>query len=264
MKMKKYKRFFSVLIVSLLFLFNTTTFATPMTNDVILDKGIISKSRINVNVSNYNKILYKNNGELAYLCDNKLITVKVTRNNTKIISEKYLPFTGKLIKVANVDIGIQFYENKLADSELEELRTSKSSVNIDTKSKTNLMGNIRASLTVRYLDTDPDNLFSDGPSEYCELIDATGTWTREGPTEGVYPESSELYYGVTGSLYYPNGDFYKTGYMGNTQYFSTPAFYNMPLMNGYCSRNTLSAGVTYTLNCSRSVTIEVNMPIYLL
>ncbi|MGN1141286.1 MAG: hypothetical protein ACI4TF_08790 [Oliverpabstia sp.] len=123
----------------------------------------------------------------------------------------------------------------------------------------NSMGNIKAKLSVVYRDTDGG--FSDGTSE-LSLKWATGSWTRIGAVEGVYPETSELYYNVQGTIYDANGEFVKNGSMGKTKKFSSPTFSNVALMNGYTAKNIVAAGVSYTIHCTRSVNITVYMQFY--
>ena len=69
----------------------------------------------------------------------------------------------------------------------------------------NKMGNIRAKLAVTYRDS--GSSFTD--SIELALGKATGSWTRNGAIEGVYPKTSELYYNVQGSIYDSNGKFIK-------------------------------------------------------
>lgn len=75
-------------------------------------------------------------------------------------------------------------------------------------------------------------------------------------SEGVIPQTSSLYWHTDGSIYV-NGTFSKDGSLGSTKNYSTPTFSNVTLMSSNQSIDPISAGATYTLNCSRGVTINV-------
>lgn len=77
--------------------------------------------------------------------------------------------------------------------------------------------------------------------------------------EGVYPKTSELYYNVEGSIYDANGKFIKNGSVGFTKKFEDPTFSNISLMGNNYAKYVTAAGVTYTLHCTRGVTINVYM-----
>ena len=77
--------------------------------------------------------------------------------------------------------------------------------------------------------------------------------------EGVVPQTSSLYWTATGDIY-TNGEFAKRGKVGTTINYSTPTFSNVSMMPSNQTIDPVTAGVEYTLNCTRGVTIYVRIP----
>lgn len=193
-----------------------------------------------------------------YIAGDSLIKLELVEEIpvVKQVRQNSLIKSSELIKEKNVNI-------KLSSTYIDE-KDKNNLLNPQTRAgwltrtdeSMNVMGNIRAKLSVVYTDNSNEEL-SDGYD--LTLKSATGTWSRAGAIEGVYPQTSELYYGVTGSIYDSSGNFIKNGFEGFTKKFSTPTFTNISLMGGKSAQFVVSAGVNYTIHCTRGVTVTVNM-----
>lgn len=192
-----------------------------------------------------------------YLDQNELIKLEVKPIKLKNTVNTYDHSTNNDIKekVADVSMDVYFLALDSVDKEYIENKQTRSTWLTRTDEKMNKMGNIRAKLSVTYRDSGSD--FTD--SIELGLGKATGSWTRNGAVEGVYPKNSELYYNVQGSIYDANGKFIKNGSVGFTKKFENPTFSNVSLMGNNYARYVTAAGVTYTLHCTRGVNINVYM-----
>ena len=198
-------------------------------------------------------LIFQHNDDYYYIEENKLIkrNIKVNYNDMK---------NGLTLKnrknVGNAVVTVNFYEKEISASEKKLLSASPWLTRVDEG--LSYMGNIRARLSVCYKYS--EELFSS--TEDLHLYSATGTWTREGAAEGVAAESSRLYYCAEGRIYRPDGSFWKNGVMGFSKNFTNTRFYDYPLMGDYYIKDCISGGVTYTLNCSRGISIDVRMIFY--
>lgn len=111
------------------------------------------------------------------------------------------------------------------------------------------MGNIRATLSVKYSWT------SYGNPNLLRMISATSSYETL-INEGVVAQTSSLYWRAEGEIY-TNGNFTRKGILGKTINYTSPKFSNVTLMPSDQSIAPITAGATYTLNCSRGVTIKV-------
>lgn len=235
------------------------TFATKMTDQKITqtvnDENNLSYCQLLP--SNDDNYLETIENKQYYLDENKLIKLEIKPINVEASVKTYSSLANNDTKEKVADISMDVYSLELDNSDKEKLENRQISNTWLTRTdeKMNKMGNIRAKLAVTYRDS--GSSFTD--SIELALGKATGSWTRNGAIEGVYPKTSELYYNVQGSIYDSNGKFIKNGNVGFTKTFNSPTFSNVSLMGNKYARYVSSAGVTYTLHCTRGVNISVYM-----
>jgi len=144
---------------------------------------------------------------------------------------------------SNMDVNVSFYESDpLTNAEIAAVRAGELTKSDEA---TNPMGNIRARLSVTY----------SWSSNLLRMIRASSSYETL-ISEGVVARTSSLYWHAEGRIY-ENGSFLKKGSLGNTKNYSSPTFTNVTLMSSSRSIDPISAGATYTLYCSRGVTINV-------
>lgn len=157
---------------------------------------------------------------------------------------------------------IKVYKTKLTKDERDALRdaaivTPMSGPLTNTMQAQNLMGHIRATLSVSY----GRPIY--GGVQTLHLCKATGTFVYLIPpsSEGVAARTSQLFYSAIGRRYI-NGVEENVVQIGLTENYSTPTFSNVQLMPENTSMDLEYGltGVIYTLYATRGVTIEVNMP----
>ncbi len=156
---------------------------------------------------------------------------------------------------------IKAYKTTLTENEKNELSNSETITPLSgpltsTKQEQNLMGNIRATLTVTY------GRPVYGGYQTLHLCKATGTYQNlmPPPNEGVSAQTSTLAYYATGKRFI-NGVQETNTTIGYTKNYSSPTFSNVQLMPENVSMYLYEgANVDYTLYCTRGVTIEVYMP----
>lgn len=176
-----------------------------------------------------------------YLDGNKILKVVVDNPEPIAACNETQNESGEI--TSSVDVDVRFYESEpLTNEEIVVVRAGEL-----TKSDEaiNPMGNIRARLSVTY----------SWSSDLLRMIRASSSYETL-ISEGVIPQTSSLYWHTDGSIYV-NGTFSKDGSLGSTKNYSTPTFSNVTLMSSNQSIDPISAGATYTLNCSRGVTINV-------
>lgn len=151
----------------------------------------------------------------------------------------------------SAEIDIKFYESDpLTEEEIALLRAGELTASNEA---TNPMGNVRANLSVKY-----SYPYMNKPA-LLRLISATSSYTMLISGEGVVPQTSSLYWNAEGDIY-TNGSFTKRGVIGNTINYSTPTFSNVAIMPSNQTIDPIVAGVEYTLNCTRGITIYVRIP----
>lgn len=169
------------------------------------------------------------------------------------------PFSLESTKEVTADIKV--YKTTLTDEEAGALNdfnviTPMSGPLTNTKQEQNAMGNIRATLSVSF-----DRPIYNG-RQTLHLCKASGSFVNlmPPPNEGVKAETSQLYYFSQGKRYLNGVEDINTT-LGFTNNYTTPTFTNIQLMPENTSMVTFfgGTGVTYTLYCTRSVTIVVGM-----
>lgn len=181
---------------------------------------------------------------------NKLLKV-VVENNQPIMCGTGRNTDG--IMTSTTDVNVKFYESDpLSSEKIQQIKTGFGSTTLTkTDEATNPMGNIKATLSVKYKWT-----FYSNP-KLLKMISATSKYERI-KYEGVKPKSSSLYWNAEGAVYYL-GKFDHKGDIGETLNFSSPTFSNVKIMANGQSISPIAAGVTYTLKCSRGVNIDVRV-----
>lgn len=151
----------------------------------------------------------------------------------------------------SAEIDIKFYESDpLTEEEIALLRAGEMTA---TNEATNPMGNVRAKLSVKY-----SYPYMSKPA-LLRMISATSSYTMLIAGEGVVPQTSSLYWHASGDIY-TNGEFTKRGDIGTTINYSAPTFSNVSIMPSNQTIDPVTAGVEYTLNCTRGITIYVRIP----
>lgn len=112
----------------------------------------------------------------------------------------------------------------------------------------NYMGNVRTTLYITY----------SWNSNRLRMISASSEYEILNTAEGVIPQTSSLYWRATGDIY-SNNIFSYRGEVGNTISYQSPSFSNVSLMPSSQNIDAILAGATYTLYCTRSVTIPVSV-----
>lgn len=165
----------------------------------------------------------------------------IKRNNNEITKE--------------VQADISIYTSDISADEKKKLIgtvTRSGSLSISNQNM-NAASNIRATLSVTYSNS------ASGISG-LHMCKSTGTYEQLA-SNGVIAQSSSLYWNASGKIY-SNGSFVRNGSLGNTLNLGK-TFSNVQLMpEGTCINSPISAGVTYTLYCTRSVTIPVQVTFY--
>ncbi|MEE0777210.1 MAG: hypothetical protein U0M15_09175 [Bacillota bacterium] len=94
---------------------------------------------------------------------------------------------------------------------------------------------------------------------FLHLCKATGSYTRLANGSGLSPTGSQLYWLVTGNRYV-NGSFVGRDQTGATKNYTSGGFSNVQLMpENVKYSNVTDAGVTYTFNATRGITIVVQV-----
>lgn len=190
------------------------------------------------------------NDSSYYLHNNELmkVTVEDISSSSKAKSTDNINEN----KTMEKEILIHFYKTDLTNDEKKRYVTSRTGSLDMYDTAMNPMGNIKAKLLLTYSFNKYNGQF--------HLCKATGTYETI-INEGIVPQSSELYWSVIGAIY-RNGSFVRNGTLGDSEDFDTPTFSNIQLMNENESVvDVVTAGATYTLYCTRGVTINVYIPI---
>ena len=183
-----------------------------------------------------------------YLNGDKILKVVVTAPKTLDAKKEVRNADGTMTSSADVDV--RLYES--APLTEEEIILARAGELTNTDEATNPMGNITAKLSVKYSWT------SFGDPKLLRLISATSSY-KTNISEGVVAQTCSLYWHAEGAIY-KNGVFEKKGSLGTTKNYTSPTFSNVTLMSSSQSIEPLGAGVTYTLVCTRGVTIDVRIP----
>lgn len=193
------------------------------------------------------KLLQKDGASTYYLLNDRIIKTVV-----KLANEETIKSEGNIYN-KEADVNVTLYESKkLQLSEIKRLTSSKSALN-KSDSAMNKSGNIKAKLKVKYTWTTIKN------KELLRLISATSSYKKIIQGEGVVPQKSKLYWRADGTIY-TNNVAGKRGTLGKTTNYSKPTFSNVTLMPSTKKIDPVTAGVEYTLYCTRGVTIKVNIP----
>lgn len=233
------------MIKKILALFTVTCLSFSMFN---LTAFAQTKSQID----NTRAQLLTEDGNTSYYLDgNKLL--KVVVETPQLMFKKDAIKNPGDIMTSTADVNVKFFESDpLSSEEIQQIKLNASSLT-KTEEAINPMGNIRATLSVTYQWT------SYGNPDLLKMISATSKYERIS-YEGVVPKTSSLYWNAEGDVYY-SSQFDHRGSIGRTMNFSSPTFSNAKLMANSQSIAPLSAGATYTLNCTRGVTINVYLTI---
>ena len=186
-----------------------------------------------------NKVYYIEDGQLMLLCAKEASVLSSGKNVGGIIT-------------TSTEQPFEFYK---IDTSAEDLKALKSdhallaTILTRTNENSNSMGNVIAKLSVAYSSR------GSGVDTYYYLQSATSSY-RQVINEGVVPQTSKLYWFGTGDKY-RNGSLVEHGSVGFTKNYGTPTFSNVTLMGNGEELRAFSLGVTYTLYCSRSVSIDV-------
>lgn len=184
-----------------------------------------------------------------YLEGDKLL--KVVTNVPKAVSMRNAIQNADGTLTTSAEIDIEFYESdSLTKEEIASLRAGEMTASSEA---TNPMGNVRATLSVKY-----SYPYMAKPA-LLRMISATSSYTMLIAGEGVVPQTSSLYWRAEGDIY-TNGEFTRRGSISDTIDYSTPTFSNVSLMPSNQTIDPVTAGVEYTLNCTRGITIYVRVP----
>lgn len=200
----------------------------------------------NIAVNDKKAELLKEDGNTSYYLDgDKILKVVVDTPKSMMMRGGIKNADGTM--TSNADVNVKFYESSpLSQEELLQVRAGTLT---KTEEATNPMGNVRATLSVNYSWT------SYGNPNLLRMISATSSYEIL-INEGVVPQTSSLYWRAEGNVY-TNGNFTRKDVLGKTINYTSPKFSNVSLMPSSQSIDPITAGATYTLNCSRGVTIKV-------
>ena len=187
-----------------------------------------------------------------YLNGNELIKVTIENTEEKVDTNQNKIKSLDEERYIEKKVNLSVYKTNLTDNEAITYQMARSG-NLDMyDTAMNPMGNIKAKLKLTYNLDRYNNLF--------HLCKATGSYETI-ISEGVIPETSEFHWNASGSIY-RNGSFVKNGHLGDTKNFRTPTFSNVQMMDENESlKDVTVAGASYTLYCTRGVTINVFLPI---
>ncbi|MDO4490139.1 MAG: hypothetical protein Q4B85_03595 [Lachnospiraceae bacterium] len=193
-------------------------------------------------------ILISQEDNCKYFLENskiiKLEEVKRDVENRTI----YIEEEGTQGKIVTNIVEIAVYESaRLTDREIGLLRAGEL---VSSNQAMNSMGNVRITLSIRY----------SGTGINFRLISASSSYEILNSGEGVIPRTSRLEWGALGDIY-NNGSFFRRGELGNLITYSTPSFSNVQLMPSGQTIDAVHAGATYTLYCTRGVTIPVSVTV---
>lgn len=242
---------------------------------LLLDENRIctKKSNSDVAISNeYNDVYLnqkKEGNSYSFLCDWGDSKYYLDNNDLiKVNIQESIPYK-RILRISNLQdetaisvektVDVSYAVLSVSETEKEMLISGETRDNFLTRTDEamNASQNIRAKLSVLYDNNPSGNLFTDGNE--LRLISATGSYERVGAYEGIVASSSELYYHAKGNIF-KEGKFVRKGSLGNNESLSSARFTNRPLMpTGYYIDNCLGAGVTYTLVCTRGISIPVYM-----
>lgn len=200
----------------------------------------------NIAVNDKKAELLKEDGNTSYYLDGDKI-LKVVVDTPKSLMMRGGAKNADGTMTSSADVNVKFYESSPLSQ--EELLQVKAGTLTKTEEATNPMGNIRATLSVKYSWT------SYGNPNLLRMISATSSYETL-INEGVVAKTSSLYWRAEGEIY-TNGNFTRKGILGKTINYTSPKFSNVTLMPSDQSIAPITAGATYTLNCSRGVTIKV-------
>ena len=250
MMKKRLNLVIAIVMILTCFLFNTTVFA--------VEEGTIVQENneiIRVSMENAVEIPSIELNTAYFLEDRTLTKIEYAKPNSSI---SYVDSNGEFEKTFGLDIDI--YSIDVTEEERTALLNGSiqpMSSNLTKTDQANGSGNILATLTVKYARP----IQNDG-TKALHLCKATGSYERTGSIEGVYPETSNLYWHCYGRKYINGIDQGLTLGEGFNRNYSTPTFSNIQLMSESLAMLPVSggAGVNYTIYCSRGVEIEVAMP----
>lgn len=205
----------------------------------------IANAQSNGSEDNKAELLKEDGTTSYYLNENKIMKVVVSEQEPiSTLGEA----VNDEIKMASSEVDIRFYESETLT--LEEIELARAGELTKVDEATNPMGNVKAKLTVKYS--------FDSYSNLLRLISATSSYNIL-IAEGVSPQTCSLYWHAEGKIY-NNGTFVKNGILGNELKYVKPTFTNVTIMPAGQSIDPFLAGVRYTLNCTRGVTIAINIP----
>lgn len=170
------------------------------------------------------------------------------------------------LKTANVHANVKVYSLQLSPEEKASLLSNfsdgvsiqpRSGPLIAVKQGTHLMHNVVATLTVTYDTTIVQTV------EALHLCTASGSYVNliPPPSEGIYGETSNLVWSITGFCFYGGNRVSNLGF-GDNLYKLPPTFNQISLMpeGYYCHYQANGmASVSYELFCTRGVTVTVKI-----
>lgn len=187
------------------------------------------------------------NGNDLYIFESSVVDNYGEKSRGVIGNEAETVFERDAVVETNIS-KINLTDEEKANIENEPILRSGSLTRTD-QNRDN-MGTCTASLKVTY----------SKPSGRLHLCKATGSATTS-TSEGVRAQSSNLSYNAVGDRYI-NGVWSDKQDSGFSRNYSTPGFSNVQLMAESVSYDVHTAGVSYTVYCSRGVTVTVYMPFY--
>ncbi len=215
------------------------------------EQGMRNHDTVNVSIAESNFVGDVGNNSY-YLDGNDLIKVSTSESiQSPGVRSQSLSNSNKTL---DKEVTVSFFKASLTDAEkqlyLANRKASNSELEMHDEAM-NPMGNIKAKLSLAYTVDRYSSLF--------HLSKAKGTYDII-VHEGVVPQSSELSWDVVGSIY-QNNKFLKKGSLGFSKNYSSPTFSVKLMDDNKSMKDIVSAGATYTLKCSRGVTIDVIIPI---
>lgn len=183
-----------------------------------------------------------------YLNENKLLKIqKISEGSANHPNISLVQSYNQLYEVTKT-INVSVYvSDDLPNNIIESLKSGNLTA---SNQAVNYMGNVRTTLHITY----------SWNSNRLRMISASSEYEILNTAEGVIPKTSSLYWRATGDIY-SNNIFSYRGEVGNTISYQSPSFSNVSLMPSNQNIDAILAGATYTLYCTRSVTIPVSVTI---